>query len=72
MAMWLRMMVAFTVLLVPGGFFLLLAYVYARAFRQRWRMAQASTPDGRVSLRNVANSLRLKDVVAEARAAATF
>jgi hypothetical protein len=72
MALWLRMMVTFTVLLVPGGFFLLLAYVYARTLRQRWRLAHAAASGAPVSLRDVAFSLSFKDLVAEARATATF
>lgn len=69
MWVWLRMVMAVVVALLPGGFPLLLAYVTTRTLRARWRMAQAQANGREVSLRDVVATLHLRDLVREARAA---
>ncbi|GHG72151.1 hypothetical protein [Comamonas sp. JC664] len=68
---WLRMVMMVAVILLPGGFPLLLAYVSLRTFRNSWRRAQAEAESGGrgVSLRDVVSTLHFKELVREARAA---
>lgn len=68
---WMRMVMAVAVLLLPGGFPLLLAYVTLRTLLSRWREAQAQALQlGRaVSLRDVVATLHFKELVRDARAA---
>ena len=68
MLLWmLRMVLSVAVLLVPGGFLLLLAYVTGRVLYTRWQQAHASGVS--VPLRHVFSDLHLKDLVRQARAA---
>ena len=68
MLLWmLRMMLSVAVLLVPGGFLALLAYVTGRVLYTRWQQAQAAGAS--VPLRHVFSDLHLKDLVRQARAA---
>ncbi|AKQ67108.1 hypothetical protein A176_004020 [Myxococcus hansupus] len=68
---WLRMVMMVAVILLPGGFPLLLAYVSFRTFRSSWRRAQAEAESGGrgVSFRDVVSTLHFKELVREARAA---
>ncbi|WP_434345013.1 hypothetical protein ACN6A1_21475 [Myxococcus virescens] len=68
---WLRMVMMVAVVLLPGGFPLLLAYVALRTLRSSWRRAQeeAQTRGHVVSLRDVVSTLHFKELVREARAA---
>lgn len=68
---WLRMVVALAVLLLPGGFPLLLAYIAVRTLRARWHDAQleAHSHGREASLRDVFATLHFKELVREARAA---
>lgn len=68
---WLKMAMAVAVVLLPGGFLLLLAYIAVRTLRARWHNAQveAHTQGREASLRDVVASLHLKELVREARAA---
>jgi hypothetical protein len=65
------MVMAVAVVLLPGGFPLLLAYIAVRTLRARWHDAQAKAHShGReASLRDVVATLHLKELVREARAA---
>ncbi|HYI00473.1 hypothetical protein [Hyalangium sp.] len=71
MWVWLRMVLAMAVVLLPGGFPLVLAYVSTRTLLARWRAAQAQSQlNGRgVSLKDVVAQLHFRDLVREARAA---
>jgi hypothetical protein len=71
MWVWLRMVLAMGVVLLPGGFPLALAYVAGRTLLARWRQAQAQARAyGReVPLRDVLASLHFRDLVREARSA---
>ncbi|SEN02607.1 hypothetical protein SAMN05444354_12892 [Stigmatella aurantiaca] len=69
MWVWLRMVLAVVVALLPGGFPLLLAYVTSRTLWSRWRMAQEQAEGREVTLRDVVATLHFKDLVREARAA---
>lgn len=66
---WLRMVLAVTVALMPGGFPLLLAYLSVRALWRQWKHAQARAKGGNVSVREVLSAVHFKDLVREARAA---
>jgi len=71
MWVWLRMVLALVVVLVPGGFPLVLSYVTTRTLLAKWRAAQAQAQaNGRgPSLKDVVASLHFRDLVREARAA---
>lgn len=69
MWVWLRMVLALGVLLIPGGFLLLLAYVATRTLRARWLQARAQANGGEVALRDVVATLHFRELVREARAA---
>jgi hypothetical protein len=69
MWVWIRMVLALMVVLTPGGFPALLAYVAMRTLLARWRMAQAEANGREVSLRDVVATLHFRDLVREARAA---
>ncbi|NMO17947.1 hypothetical protein HPC49_49320 [Pyxidicoccus fallax] len=68
---WLRVVLAMAVLLLPGGFPLLLAYIAVRTLRARWHDAriEAHNHGREASLRDVVASLHFKELVREARAA---
>lgn len=66
---WLRMVLAVTVALTPGGFPLLLTYIAVRALWRQWKLAQARANGGSVSVRDVVGTLHFKDLIREARAA---
>ncbi|MCY1014832.1 hypothetical protein [Pyxidicoccus sp. MSG2] len=68
---WLRMAMAVAVVLLPGGFPLLLAYIAVRTLRARWHNAQveAHSRGREASLRDVVASLHFKELIREARAA---
>lgn len=67
MWVWIRMVLALMVLLTPGGFPALLAYVTTRTLLERWRLAQANGRE--VSFLDVVATLHFRDLVREARAA---
>ncbi len=71
MWVWLRMALALVVVLLPGGFAMVVAYVAMRTLLARWRQArvQAQVQGREVPLRDVLASLHFKDLVREARAA---
>jgi hypothetical protein len=71
MWVWLRMVLALVVVVMPGGFPLVLSYVATRTLLARWRAAQLqSQVNGRgPSLKDVVASLHFRDLVREARAA---
>lgn len=56
-------------LILPGGFPLLFAFLLARAFQKGWQRARAEAPMGPVPLRAAFASVRPRTVLAEARAA---
>jgi len=62
---------AVAVVLLPGGFPLVLAYVATRTLLARWRQAQvqAQAHGREVPLRDVLASLHFRDLVREARSA---
>lgn len=68
---WLKMAMVVAVVLLPGGFPLLLAYIAVRTLRARWHDAQleAHSHGREASLRDVVASLHFKELVREARAA---
>jgi hypothetical protein len=68
---WLKMAMAMAVVLMPGGFPLLLTYIAVRTLRVRWHNAQveAQTQGREASLRDVVASMHFKELVREARAA---
>ncbi|MFP2930755.1 hypothetical protein ACLESO_37270 [Pyxidicoccus sp. 3LG] len=68
---WLRMAMAVAVILLPGGFPILLAYIAVRTLRSRWLQAQARahSQGAEASLRDVVATLHFKELVREARAA---
>lgn len=70
---WIRMVMAVAVILLPGGFPLLLAYIALRTLRSRWRAARdhAHRIGREASLRDVVASLHFKELVREARGALT-
>jgi hypothetical protein len=68
MWVWLRMVLAVAVVLLPGGFAVLLGWVATRTILKRWRMAQAQA-HGRVSFKAVLASLHFRELIREARAA---
>ncbi len=71
MWVWFRVVLALVVMLIPGGFPALVAYVATRTLLARWRKAQAQAQaNGRaVSFRDVVATLDFRDLVREARAA---
>jgi hypothetical protein len=69
MLLWMRMLLSMVVVLVPGGFPLLLAYVTGRVLYTRWQQAHAQANGASVTLRDLFGDLHLKDLVREARAA---
>lgn len=68
---WLKMAMAVAVVLMPGGFPVLLTYIAVRTLRLRWQNAQveAQSHGREASLRDVVSSLHFKELVREARAA---
>jgi hypothetical protein len=69
MAVWIKTAWVATVLIVPGGFLVFLAYIWARALVRAREKAQAVTTGGPVPLREVLAEVRFRDLVREARAA---
>lgn len=71
MWVWLRVVLALLVALLPGGFAVLLGYVATRTLLARWRAAQvlAQTHGREVSLKDVVVTLQFRELVREARAA---
>ena len=70
MLLWmLRMVLSVAVLVVPGGFLVLLAYVTGRVLYTRWQQAQLQANGAGIALRDVFGDLHLKDLVRQARAA---
>jgi hypothetical protein len=71
MWVWFRMVLALVVLVTPGSFPLLLAYVAIRTLWARWRLAQAQAQanGAEVHLKDVLSQLHIQDLVREARAA---
>lgn len=73
MWVWFRIVVALVVMLMPGGFPALLAFVTTRTLLARWRMVQAQANGREVSFfRDVIATLHFQDLVREARAAAAL
>ncbi len=70
MAAWVRFLMAAVVLVVPGGFLFLLAYLSGRAIHGSYVRAAEASADGEVTLRDVLAQVSFRDVVAEARAGA--
>lgn len=67
MWVWLRMVLAVMVALMPGGFPVLLAFLAVRTLWRQWKQAQAN--GGTVTVREVVSAVHFKDLVREARAA---
>lgn len=67
--MWasLKVVLAFTVALLPGGFALLFGYVALRAVRAGLEAQRAQS--GEAHLKDVVAHLHFKDILREARAA---
>ncbi len=71
MWVWLRMVLALVVAVMPGGFAVLVGYVTTRTLLARWRAAraQAQTHGREASLKDVLAGLHFRELVREARAA---
>jgi hypothetical protein len=69
MWVWLKMVLAMAVVLLPGGFPAVLAYVATRTLLARWRQAQVQAQGRGVALRDVLASLHFRDLLREARSA---
>ena len=70
MLLWmLRMVLSVAVLVVPGGFLMLLAYVTGRVLYARWQQAHVQANGAGITLRDLFGDLHLKDLVRQARAA---
>lgn len=69
MWVWFRMVLALVVLVTPGSFPVVLAYVAVRTLWARWRVAQAQANGAEVHLKDVLAQLHFQDLVREARAA---
>jgi hypothetical protein len=69
MSWWWRMMLVVVLALTPGGFLLLLAFISARTFRERWRLARdrARLVGAPVSVREVFATVEFKELVRQAR-----
>lgn len=69
MWVWLRVVLALVVALMPGGFAVLLGYVATRTLLRRWRAARAQARSlGReASLKDVLATVRFGELVQEAR-----
>ena len=68
MALWGRMLLAVVVMLMPGGFVFLVAYLLGRTVVEQYHAAQAAAHGGEVSLRQVLATVHVRDVVQRARA----
>jgi len=69
MSIWLRTIWVGTVLVVPGGFLLLFAYLLARAVIHNWQIAVAQNPDQQVRWGRVLRQVQFQDLLREARTA---
>src|SRR5215471_14812724 len=69
MSIWLRTIWVGTVLVVPGGFLLLFAYLLARAVIRKWQVAAVQNPDQGVRVLQVLRQVQLQDLLREARTA---
>ncbi len=67
MAGWVKTVLAVAVLVVPGGFLMLLAYGSGRVVHSAWQDARARAPGRKVNAREVLASLSVKDVVREVK-----
>ena len=74
MWVWLRVVLALVVAVMPGGFPLVLSYVATRTLLARWRAARAQSQlSGREpSLKDVLASMQFRELVREARVALTL
>ncbi len=67
---WIKVVWAAAVLVIPGGFLFLLAYLFARTLRQRYVRLGEDRGRGRpVHFSEVLADIHFKDVLREARAA---
>jgi flagellar basal body-associated protein FliL len=62
----LRVLLVATVMVVPGGLVLLVAWVFAQVLAQRFKAEQSGTPSSRAA--RALATVRLADVVNRARA----
>ena len=69
MPIWLRTIWVGTVLVVPGGFLLFFAYLFARAVRRSWHVALAQNPGQEVRLFQLLRQVQFQDLLREARSA---
>ena len=72
MAAWVRILVAAAVLIVPGAFVVVLAYLSTKAVHESYQraVAVAATSGGHVTYRAVFDQLSFKDLVRQARVSA--
>jgi hypothetical protein len=70
MAAWMRIVMAAVVLVVPGGFLFLLAYLSGRAIRSGYAKAAESAEGRDVTLREAIAQVDFRHLIQEARAGA--
>jgi len=68
MSAWVRVMWVATVLIMPGGFFIFLAYVWTRTLLRASEKIRATTPGSTIRLRDIFAKVTFRDLVREARA----
>lgn len=70
MAAAIRMVMAVAVVVLPGAFVAVLAFLTFRTVRQAWLNARTRSQNGTVALKEVARGVNMKTLVREARAVA--
>jgi hypothetical protein len=72
MAAWTRIVMAAVVLVVPGGFLFLLAYLTGRAMRSAYEKASLEANGREVSFREAIAQVDFRHLVQEARSGVGF
>jgi hypothetical protein len=65
-AAWVRMVLVMTLMVLPGGFFVLFGWVLTRSVLAGWKRSQAAHA-GRARLGEVVAALHFRELVAQAR-----
>ena len=66
MASWVRMVLVMTLMVMPGGFFVLFGWVLGRTLLTAWKRSRAAH-DGHVYLREVLAALHFRELISQAR-----